>query len=261
MSGGSDGESGGAGSGGEMVASGGSESGSGGSGPLEPGDIVGDFDGYLYKGACEGGTASFECPLQGCQNGVLDKKVEFNVGGETGKTYELTVHVYGVAELRSDYAGGTRRQGQTSNNASMGDFFYTGGSYTPGMGYNVYGVRVEPAVDGAAETDGGNNYFLNARDGSGEGHEVYKLDYEMVIPVPADGKVTFQAYDPNCLQIMNNQETVRPMSSGTGPNGSIVISEVDDADPAPDGFMQPLSTGNNRTGQWLFFDVTAVEEK
>jgi len=245
--------SGGSGSGGD-VGSGGAES-------LDPSELIDGLDGYLYKGACDGGNASFECPLSACQGGVFTEDVDFAVSGDEGKIYEITMHIYGVVELRDDYTGGMRRQGNTSNNESMADFWYTGGKYTPGAGYNVYGLRVEPAVDGEPVTDNGNNYFLNARDSSPEGHEVYKLDYEVTIPVPAGGKVSFKAYDPNCLQIMNNEETVRPNGSGTGPNGSIVISEVDSAMPSPDGFVQPLSSGNNRTGQWIFIDVTQVAVK
>jgi hypothetical protein len=191
---------------------------------------------------------------------VLDETAEFDVTGENGAVYDLTVHVYGVVELRHDYVGGMRRQGTTANDQSADDFLYTGGSYTPGDGYNVYSLRVEPAVSGAPDTNGGNNYFLNARDPSGEGHEVYKLDFEVTIPVNAGGKVIFQAYDPNCLQIMNNAETVRPQGSGTGPNGAIVIDAVDSAMPPPQNFMQPLSNGG-RTGQWVFVDVVDVQKR
>ena len=54
---------------------------------------------------------------------------------------------------------------------------------------------------------------------------------------------------------MNNQETARP--SGDGPGGSIVIDDVNSADPAPSGFVQPLST-DGRNGQWVFIDVLDV---
>ena len=97
----------------------------------------------------------------------------FTAAGEAGTIYDVTVHVYGVVELRSDYAGGERRQGASTNANSNKDFWYAGGAYTPGAGYNVYGLRVTPAVEGVENVDAdGNNYFLNARDSSGEGHEV-----------------------------------------------------------------------------------------
>jgi hypothetical protein len=196
--------------------------------------------------------------MAGCTGDVFKEDAEFTVAGEDGVVYDVTLHVYGVVELRSDYQGGMRRKGTTGNTQSSGDFFYEGGSYTPGAGYNVYGVRVTPAVEGPPETDGGNNYFLNARDPSPEGHEVYELDFEATIPVMAGGTVTFSAYDPNCLQIMNNAETVRPMGTGTGPNGALVIDELASTEPPPPSdFNQPLET-NGRTGQWIYLDVTNV---
>jgi len=220
---------------------------------------LGDLDGYLYTGECDGGTASFECPLSGCMGNVLNEQVMFTAAGDASTTYDVTLHVYGVVELRSDYSGGSRRQGNQSNADGNKDFWYEGGSYTPGDGYNVYGLRVTPAVDGVANADsGGNNYFLNARDSTGEGHEVWELNFEATFPVAGGGTVEFTAYDPNCLQIMNNEETARP--SGNGPGGAIVIDDVNNADPAPSDFMQPLSTAG-RNGQWVFIDIIDVAER
>jgi len=225
-------------------------------GPLTPAEVVGNLDGYLYRGECNGGNASFECPLSGCTGNVFDEHTMFTAAGDSGTIYDVTIHVYGVVELRSDYAGGERRQGAATNANSNKDFWYAGGAYTPGAGYNVYGLRVTPAVAGVENIDAdGNNYFLNARDASGEGHEVWELNYEATFPVAAGGSVEFSAYDPNCLQIMNNSETARP--SGDGPDGSIVVPDVETADPPPADFEQPLSTGG-RTGQWVFIDVVEV---
>jgi hypothetical protein len=119
-------------------------------------------------------------------------------------------------------------------------------------------LRVTPAVDGVANpASGGNNYFLNARDGSNETHEVWEINTEAVVPVKGGGSIEFTAYDPNCLQIMNNAETARP--SGSGPNGAIIV-DLHQATPAPAGFTQPLST-NGRNGQWVYVDVVAVAAK
>ncbi len=250
--------------GGSAMGSGGEMSGSGGmdAGPLDPASIVGDLDGHLYEGHCkEGQSPSYECDIAACGgNTPLNAVEEFNVSGEQGTIYDVTVQVYGVVELRHGYNGGTRRQGGTSNEQSMGDFLYEGGSYDPNGGYNVYALRVEPAVEGVPAPDqDGNNYFLNARDATGEGHEVFRVDNQMTIPVPAGGKVSFIAYDSNCIQIKNNAETVRPQNSGTGTDGALVVDEVSSAMPPPEGFMQPLSTQDGKKGQWLFFDVTKVE--
>ncbi|HEY6729361.1 MAG TPA: hypothetical protein VI197_35365 [Polyangiaceae bacterium] len=251
------------GTGTESATGGGGSGGSGGASStgaaLTPEDLVGALDGYLYRGECNGGTASFECPLSGCTGNVFNEQVAFGVAGDAATVYDVTLHVYGVVELRSDYAGGARRQGSATNASSAKDFWYEGGAYTPGAGYNVYGLRVTPAVEGVgnAEADG-NNYFLNARDASGEAHEVWELNFEATFPVVGGGSVEFTAYDPNCLQIMNNAETARP--SGDGPEGSIVVPDVDSAEPPPGAFEQPLSTGG-RTGQWVFIDVLEVKAR
>jgi hypothetical protein len=184
--------------------------------------------------------------------------MKFAVGGVSTKTYSVTLHIYGVVELRADYKGGERRQAASNNASSRRDFWYSGGAYTAGAGYNVYQLRVTPAVDGVANpASGGNNYFLNARDASNEAHEVWEINTEAVVPVKGGGSIEFTAYDPNCMQIMNNSETARP--SGTGPNGSIVV-DLREAKPAPASFTQPLST-NGRNGQWIYVDIVAVVAK
>lgn len=224
---------------------------------LAPSVFAAGLDGFLYRGSCNGGSASFECPLSGCSNGEFRLSKSFTLGGSPDSNYEVALHVYGVTELRSDYEGGTRRQASASNAQSEHDFWYEGGSYTPGAGYNVYGLRVTPAVTSVADAvDGGNNYFLNARDNSAEGHEVWELNYTAKLVARGGSTVEFTAYDPNCLQIMNNRETAKP-SAGSGTNGAIVVSGLDQAEPPPDDFEQPLST-NNRNGQWVFIDVTGV---
>lgn len=229
-----------------------------GSGELSPEQLVPGLDGYLYTGECAGGTASFECPMAGCSGNVFTKHAKFAVGGVATETYSVTLHIYGVVELRADYKGGQRRQATSSNASSRRDFWYSGGAYTAGAGYNVYQLRVTPAVDGiASPAAGGNNYFLNARDGSNEAHEVWEINTEAVVPVKGGGSIEFTAYDPNCLQIMNNAETARP--TGSGPSGSIVV-DLHEAKPAPVGFTQPLST-NGRNGQWVYLDVVAVSAK
>jgi hypothetical protein len=225
--------------------------------PLDVAAIAGDLDGYLYRGECNGGSASFECPLSNCEGGVFEHTKEVVLGGHTELVYAITLHVYGVVELRSDYHDGMRRQADKSNGQSEKDFFYEGGTYTRGEGYNVYGLRVEPALaDIANADDGGNNYFLNARDNSAEGHEVWELNYDAVVRAQGGSTLTFTAYDANCLQIMNNQETARP-SAGSGPNGAIVVDSVSQASPPPSNFEQPLATGG-RTGQWIYIDVVNI---
>jgi len=246
---------------GGTLAGGGRTGSAGATGELSPMTFAGPLDGHLYLGSCSGGTASFECPLSGCTGGVLDSRSSFVLAGDPGTVYDLTLHIYGVVELRSDYHGGMRRSGSSSNAQSGKDFWYAGGTFTEGDGYNAYRLRVTPPVSGVANADAdANNYFLNARDTTAEGHEVWELNYEATVPVQGGGSIEFRAYDPNCLQIMNNQETARPSGSGTGTNGSLVVA-LDAADPPPESaFVQPPTTGG-RAGQWIFVDVVAVKAR
>jgi hypothetical protein len=219
-------------------------------------DVIGGLDGLIYKGACSNETsAAYECVPVGCQGGQLDATTEFNVGGNAGEQYDVGLHVYGVVELHKAYLGGTRRQGAASNAQSKHDFWYPGGSFE--NGYNVYALRVTPAVPGVANPEqDGNNYFLNARDSSNEGHEVWELNYDAQIRVQSGGKVTFRAFDPNCLQIQNVGSAARP-AMGTGPGGALIVSGVEQAMPAPQGLTQPLTT-NGKNGQWVYVDVTSI---
>lgn len=223
--------------------------------PLTVSEFAGDFDGFTYEGPCDGGEAADECATAGCMGGVADLKTEFTLGGDPEVTYELGIHVYGVTELHLEYMGGQRRQGSTANAQSMKDFWYEGGSAADG--YNVYSLRVTPAVAGVANaSDEGNNYFLNARDGSGNGHEVWELNYDATLRANGGSNVEFRAYDPNCIQIQNVGMAARPMA-GTGPNGAMMI-DLGNAEPAPSqDFVQPL-TVDGRNGQWLHIDVTSV---
>lgn len=215
------------------------------------------MDGLLYKGECAASDAADECNPGGCVNGVFEQKTKVTLGGDPNTIFELELHVYGVVELRKGYSGGTRRQGATGNAQSTKDFWYEGGSAQPGN-YNVYSLRVTPAVAGVANAaDNGNNYFLNARDESNEGHEVWELNYTAKVLAKGGSELEFRAYDQNCTQIQNVGSAARP-TQGTGTNGALVV-DLTGADPAPADFAQPLST-NGRNGQWVYVDVLGVVE-
>lgn len=214
--------------------------------------IIEGLDGFLYTGECREGVGSEECALN-CAGSSLTERAPFAIEGEEHTVYDVTLHVYGVVELRHDYSGGTRRQGDLDNAASERDFWYDGGSYTPEDGFNVYGLRVTPPVEGVHVVDaGGNNYFLNARDASDDAQEVWELNYDATFPVPGGGSLSFTAYSPHCRQVINAAETARP--SGNDP---IVVPDVEQADPPPIGFEQPFVT-NGLGGQWIFFDVVRI---
>lgn len=215
------------------------------------------MDGLLYKGDCATSKAADECYPAGCINDVFEQKSTVTLGGDPRVTYELKIHVYGVVELRKGYGGGTRRQGTTGNAQSAKDFWYEGGSFQPGN-YNVYALRVTPAVAGVPNAaDDGNNYFLNARDESNEGHEVWELNYTASVMARGGSELEFRAYDQNCTQIQNVGSSARP-SRGSGPNGELIV-EVGAAAPSPVDFEQPLH-GSGGNGQWVYIDVLSVAE-
>lgn len=222
-----------------------------------PGEFAGAMDGLLYKGDCATSDAADECYPAGCVDGVFEQNTKVTLAGDPLVTYEIQLHVYGVVELRKGYSGGTRRQGTTGNAQSAKDFWYEGGSFQPGN-YNVYTLRVTPAVAGVPNAaDNGNNYFLNARDDSNEGHEVWELNYTAAIRAQGGSELAFRAYDQNCTQIQNVGSSARP-SRGDGADGALVVT-LSSAEPAPVDFVQPLhASGGN--GQWVYIDVLSVSE-
>ncbi|MDF3066227.1 MAG: hypothetical protein K0R38_1828 [Polyangiaceae bacterium] len=260
---------GGGGTGGApMGGSGGAAGGSGGSAGGATGptiaDVVGKLDGFLFIAPCGDGGTGFDClnstavpaPQNSptCQNQqTKNTTVDFAIGGEAGKVYDVTVHVYGVVESKN-YQGGMRRDGNNMNaSATGGDFWYTGGT-APNSTYNTYELHVTPKVEGAP-----NDYYLNSRNGTNEGHESWALNYTATFPVTGGGKVNFRVFDSNCRQIMN-------CGPGTGSSNCAAPRQLDlsATDPKPPGsFTQPFVGGapNGATGQWVFFDVTSVVAK
>jgi hypothetical protein len=226
--------------------------------PPSPLQFAGALEGLLFKGECATGEVADECHPGGCVDNVFEQKTSVTLGGDVTTVYALEIHVYGVVEVRKGYVGGARRRGTTSNAESERDFWYEGGHAESGN-YNVYSLRVTPAVPDVPNADaGGNNYFLNARDESNEGHEVWALDYTATIHALGGSEVEFRAYDQNCTQIQNVGSSARP-TRGSGTDGALVVDAVSSADPPPAGFAQPLST-NGRNGQWIYIDVLSVSE-
>lgn len=216
------------------------------------------MDGMLYRGECASSDAADECYPGGCVDNVFESVTNVTVAGDESKTYALELHVYGVVELRKGYTGGVRRQGSAGNEQSMKDFWYEGGNFEQ-SNYNVYSLRVTPAVPGVPNpVDNGNYYFLNARDTSNEGHEVWELNYTAEILAQGGSELTFQAYDSNCTQIQNVGSAARP-ARGTGPGGALVVQDLDAAEPPPVDFEQPLSN-DGLNGQWIYIDILSVSE-
>lgn len=225
-------------------------------------DVAGKLDGFLFIAPCGDNGTGYDCtnsksipapqnsPACADQN-PKTTSIDLAIGGDAGKVYDVTLHVYGIVEAKR-YQGGMRRDGNNMNASNTGgDFWYVGGS-VPNSTYNSYELHVTPKVEGAA-----NDYFLNSRNDTNEGHESWALNYTATIPVTGGGKVNFRVYDSNCRQIMN-------CGPGTGSSSckaprTLDLSVVDPKPPA--SFSQPLIGEPSAPGQWVFIDVTAVVPK
>lgn len=251
---------------GDAAGSGASGSaGTAGSGADSIASIVGKLDGFLFVAPCSDAGTGFDClnstavpPPQNsptCSNQMpKTTSIDFPIGGATGKIYDVTLHVYGIAEAKN-YQGGVRRDGNNMNaSATGGDFWYVGGT-APNSTYNTYEFHVTPAVAGAVAND----YFLNARNGTGETHESWGLNYTATFPVTGGGKLNFRIYDSNCRQIKNCGPGVG--SSTCKEPRTIDLSAADPRPPA--SFTQPFVGGapDGATGQWIYIDVTGVVAK
>jgi hypothetical protein len=245
------------GAGGTSGTSGTGGGGSGGSGGTSGGgptieELVGDLDGYLFTAPCGDAGTGYDCLNAGCTDGQKDTVVEFPIAGDPATTYDVTVHVWGIVEAKN-YDGGTRRAGDTMDASSTGgDFWYEGGTI-PFSSYNTYELHVTPPVYDAA-----NDYFLNARNGSGENHESWALNYTATFPVKGGGTITYRVYDSNCRQIMN-------CGPGTGSSSCAAPRSlnISAAEPQPADFTQPYvgPAPGGALGQWLLIDVTSVEPR
>lgn len=138
----------------------------------------------------------------------------FTMGGETGKTYEVSLRIRGVVEPRI-FTGGK----------DAGDHFYVGGMPQAGSGYNAYSL----SVSSPAKT-----YYLNSADAQGELYKIYALDSTQVIPIAAGANVTLQVSDSDCAMVKNCQSfegacvpnVVKDVEPSAGFNGQFVQLDV-----------------------------------
>lgn len=104
---------------------------------------------------------------------------------------------------------------------------------------------MKPPVAGAP-----NDYFLNARDGTGE-HDgtTWALNYMASLKVNGGGTITFKTFDSNCSAIRN-----------CGPQGACAPRTLDlsDAVPKPTA-TQPFVNASQTAVQWVHIDVLGVE--
>ena len=210
--------------------------------------IAGAFDGFLYSHPCGDEGTGFDCLGSMCAGGTSTRTQSFMIKGDPATTYELSFRVRGVVEAKN-YSGGRRRAQGLDPSANGGDQWYEGGT-APNSTYNTYELHVTPRVDGAP-----NDYFLNARDGSGEDHSSWALNYLASIKVKGGGSINFRSFDSNCRQIMN-------CGPGGGSNmcaAPRVLNLTGAVPPPPANFVQPPKNAQNATGQWLFIDVLDVK--
>jgi hypothetical protein len=250
---------GGTGSGGTGNGGTGGTGGSGGTGGGTPGAlctggdctaIVGNFDGFLYDHPCSDRGTGFDCLGSMCSGGTSTRTQTFTIKGEPDRVYELTIRVRGIVESKN-YSGGKRRAMSLDGSNTGGDQWHEGGT-APNSTYNTYELHVMPKVAGAP-----NDYFLNSRDGSREGHESWALNYTATFKVQGGGTINWRSFDANCRQIMNCGAGVGSSSTGCRAPRALNLS---DATPAvPGSFVQPPKNSQGAPGQWVHIDVTDVK--
>jgi len=285
--------SGSGGTAGAPAASGGTMGGAGMSGgtptisELFPtGTNIGSFHGRLMVVPCgEANTQGTDCVNGGgyystagdtmttrimCSGGAFTANQVFPVGGEMGKTYKVTIHVYGISEPK-DYGSGVTREATGrpgfQDSGSMPTPWATakGGHTYPDSDYNTMEIRVckTRACATADETD---VYYLNAD--STQGHWTFVLNYEKQINVVGGGAIRFKQYDRNCKQIKNCgvDQTPNSMCAQVAMNRVINLSS---AMPKPasgpaagGGLLQPNLVSERQasdSGQWNLINVIKVE--
>ena len=210
---------------------------------------VGALDGFLFMRPCGDAGRGFDCAQESCGAGASTEERTFVLKGDPGKVYEISLAVRGIVEAKN-YAGGKRRAPALDPSDTGGDAWYEGGAVLPSP-YNTYELHVTPPVPGAP-----NDYYLNAGDGSREGHMSWALDYRAAIKASGGATIVFRSFDSNCRQIMNCGPGVG--SPATGCRAPRVL-DLGHAVPAPPAtFAQPPRNALGAFGQWLFIDVTAV---
>lgn len=213
-----------AGTGGANAGTGGANAGTGGATSLL--DVAQALDGLRIDDPCAGTpmtTNGAVCPhvaLTEAGGSKLSKSV--TIGGTAGTTYDVTLRIRGVVEP-SNIVGGTRTDSGTFEyeNLSWRKVPFTVGGTVTQADYSQWHLAVgSPAAD----------YYLN--DYQRAGHYIFELDYEVTVPIAANGKVTLDGTDSNERMIVNYEKY------------------------APDGIA-----GSMNFGQFVQIDVLAVTRR
>jgi hypothetical protein len=179
--------------------------------------IAGTLDGFRLDAPCMDANHFGSDKPENCDVlPTVDRQTyERTIGGDSGTTYDVKLRIRGLTEPNT-YADGMLSTAQR---------FYIGGRTTQ-AGYTAYSLTV---------ADPPKVYFFNYN--ASVGHFVFKLDYEVVIPMRGGTKVTFDV----------NGQTSVPDGHGVSNRDRVV---VDGVPPAPDPF-------NGQFVQFNVVDVTA----
>jgi hypothetical protein len=234
---------------------------------LFPAGQRGSLDGRLVTTPCSP-TSSDDCSGGGwiyngmttpCMNGALTAELDFEVGGEPGVMYDVTLHFYGVVEPKNYGNMITREAGNTRpthgpNGAMPAPWASSNGGISyPGSDYNTYEIHVYNDQDQEIR-----QYFINSD--TAEGHWTYLINYERTIPVVGGGRIRTKTYDRNCRMIKNCGDRSGGVTAQVCSSATKQTVDVSAAMPQPTGLTQPgLGQAASESGQWLLIDVTAVE--
>lgn len=187
--------SGGSGTGGDTLATGGVESGTGGDAPVDLTTYAADLHELFLDRPCEEGVTLPQPDGAVClHRNPLHVEEEITFGGEAGTTYSVTLRVRGIWEP-TNIEGGTTPDPEIP--------YMVGGDVAPGSGdsaaINYQQFYIE--VGSPAET-----YWLNEH--NHVGHEIFKEDYEITIPIEGGATVKVVANDGNEREIANFNEEI-----------------------------------------------------
>ncbi len=230
--------------------------------------LVPDLDGHLVTTPCGDQPQSDDCAgggwsinggqLNVCQNGQLSMDVSYDVGGEPGVTYDVTMHFYGVMEPRQ--YNQVQRDAMGASNRDEGGVPTPWAWAQPGANYrsagdNNYNTYEIPVYDEHDQEQ--QMYFLNSD--SGYGHYTMAINYEKTIPIVGGGRVQLIVYDANCRMIKNCGASGSPGGGQCSEQARSI--DISAADPQPSNLQQPgLGNPPAHSGQWWLIDVVDVQE-
>ncbi len=247
------------GSGGAGGGAGATSAGSGGAGGVAPDlkeTVAGPLNGAMFLGPCLSdnnltvcSTSNNGCPAKKpddpATGGQLTTDKMLTLGGDSSKTYTITLHVQGEVEAKG-YDNGMDQDAANQKQHPMMDGFYVGGRPQTGDDYNVYMLRVsEPSKD----------YFFNSIKPPGiTDHTTYLMDYTATIQAKGGATLRLVAADTNCAMIKN----CGPVPNGTAQCATKLVKQ--NVDPVAIAKNPTFNFTQAFNGQWIVMVVTDVTE-